>query len=256
MRAGVFVLAWGLGLAPAAAATCRATSGSVLVPLVELYTSEGCDSCPPADRWLSSQFAGLRDDVSVLAFHVDYWDRLGWKDRFAAAAFTARQYDAMRATGATFVYTPQVLVQGRDAEAGRANRAAALLAAGRRRAPAATLALDTVVADDGTLAVGIAARVPDPKARRRAVVWLAYTESGLVSEVAAGENRGVRLVHDHVVRSLAGPFAIGADGDLRITTRVLRPAERGRQGALVAVVQDAQTWEVLQTLTQPRCGGE
>ena len=253
----LLALAFAGTLLPAVAATtCRATSGAALVPLVELYTSEGCDSCPPADRWLSAQFAGARNDVSVLALHVDYWDRLGWKDRFAQAAFTARQYDAMRATGATFVYTPQVLVQGRDAEAGRGNRAPALLAEARRRAPGATIALATTVADDGTQSVALSAQVGDAQRRRQAVAWLAYTESGLVSDVKAGENRGARLVHDHVVRSLAGPYPVGADGDLRVTVAVPRPAERGRAGAVVAVVQDAKSWEVLQTLTQPRCGGE
>jgi hypothetical protein len=72
------------------------------MPLVELYTSEGCNSCPPADRWLSASFAkgAPRASGIALAFHVDYWDRLGWKDRFATPAFTQRQYDRMRASGA------------------------------------------------------------------------------------------------------------------------------------------------------------
>jgi hypothetical protein len=85
-------------------AACSAASGRELAPLVELFTSEGCDSCPPADRWLAATFPADRaTGASVLAFHVDYWDRLGWKDRFATAQFTARQYAAMRANGATFV---------------------------------------------------------------------------------------------------------------------------------------------------------
>ncbi len=80
--------------------------------LVELYTSEGCSSCPPADRWLS-QLKG-QDDVVALAFHVDYWDRLGWKDRFASAEHTQRQAQQQRSNGARFSYTPQVVVNGRD----------------------------------------------------------------------------------------------------------------------------------------------
>ena len=81
-------------------------------PVVELYTSEGCNSCPPADRWLSK----LKADPGVvaLAFHVDYWDRLGWKDRFASAAFTARQAEQQASNGARFSYTPQVVVDGQD----------------------------------------------------------------------------------------------------------------------------------------------
>jgi hypothetical protein len=94
-------------------ADCRAQSPSHTVALIELYTSEGCDSCPPADRWLS-QIDARGDAVVALSLHVDYWDRLGWKDRFANAALTARQYDEMQRQQTAFVYTPQVIVQGRD----------------------------------------------------------------------------------------------------------------------------------------------
>ena len=73
----------------AAPAACNATSGVSVPTVVELYTSEGCNSCPPADKWLST----IKDQPGVvsLAFHVDYWDRLGWKDRFADPAYTQRQ---------------------------------------------------------------------------------------------------------------------------------------------------------------------
>ena len=94
------------------AATCNARAGSSVAPVVELYTSEGCNSCPPADRWLSR----LKADSSVvaLAFHVDYWDRLGWKDRFASPAHTQRQGQEQARNGARFSYTPQVVVDGAD----------------------------------------------------------------------------------------------------------------------------------------------
>ena len=96
------VLAGAVVATPATGAACTARSGPQTVALVELYTSEGCDSCPPADRWLSSAFpvGAAGRNVAALAFHVDYWDRLGWKDRFAAPAFTARQYEGMRANRA------------------------------------------------------------------------------------------------------------------------------------------------------------
>src|SRR5436190_11160269 len=91
---------------------CTAASTRSVAPVVELYTSEGCNSCPPADRWLSRLKAD--PNVVALAFHVDYWDRLGWKDRFASAAFTARQAAQQASNGARFSYTPQVVVDGRD----------------------------------------------------------------------------------------------------------------------------------------------
>lgn len=80
--------------------------------VVELYTSEGCSSCPPADRWLNS--LKDRSDVIPLAFHVDYWDSASWKDRFSQAAFTQQQSVSRLITGTRFAYTPQLVVNGRD----------------------------------------------------------------------------------------------------------------------------------------------
>src|SRR6185503_5827222 len=82
---------------------CSAASTRQMPPIVELYTSEGCNSCPPADRWMST----LKADPSVvaLAFHVDYWDRLGWKDRFASPAYTQRQAQTQASSGARFNIT-------------------------------------------------------------------------------------------------------------------------------------------------------
>src|SRR3569832_1871687 len=99
-----------LAIPVADAATCNAVSGASRNSLLELYTSEGCSSCPPADRWLSH----LPDDAGVvpLAFHVDYWDRLGWRDPFAQAAFSQRQRARNNGTG--WVYTPQVMLDGKD----------------------------------------------------------------------------------------------------------------------------------------------
>jgi hypothetical protein len=225
-----------------AAPACSATSGRDVMPLVELFTSEGCDSCPPADRWLSATFPPDRPaGASVLAFHVDYWDSLGWKDRFASAQYTSRQQAAMRANGATFVYTPQVLVQGREVGAGARSAADKAVAAARARTARATIAIDGQGAN-----VRVTATV-DPAAKKHAALWLAYTDSALVSEVKAGENRGVRLTHDHVVRALYGPYPVDAPAVVAVTP----PAERGRAPALVAFVQNPATGEVLQTLTLP-----
>ena len=147
--------------APAHAATaCRAVSDALVRPLVELYTSEGCDSCPPADRWFSSQFAAsdTAQHAVALAFHVDYWDRLGWVDRFANAGYTERQYQAMHANGGSFVYTPQVLVQGHTLPDW--GSAAAAINAASREPARATITLDaTPGAHD--LAVHADARLHD-----------------------------------------------------------------------------------------------
>ena len=99
------------------AASCsgpqRVSSGPATVSVAELYTSEGCDSCPPADKWFSSLNV-KKDGVVPLAFHVDYWDYIGWKDRFANAAFGERQRESVRRQGGRTSYTPQVMVNGQD----------------------------------------------------------------------------------------------------------------------------------------------
>ena len=103
-------------LAHAAPTECAAKSGPRTAVLVELYTSEGCNSCPPADEWLRKlPAAGFgADRVVPLALHVDYWDYIGWKDRFANAGFSARQREIAAINRTRAVYTPQVVLAGRD----------------------------------------------------------------------------------------------------------------------------------------------
>jgi hypothetical protein len=196
--------------AASAAPACAAQSGATVPAVVELYTSEGCSSCPPADRWLS----GLkgRDDVVALAFHVDYWDSLGWKDRFAQPLFTQRQNASQRSSGARFAYTPQVIVDSRDTPDWRGLPAAALQARGP-----STVAL-RLERDAGGLALTV---TPGAGAPGRLAGYVAVVDDGLRSRVDGGENRGETLRHDGVVRALlpwtlAGPqpatlrFAPGA----------------------------------------------
>ena len=252
------ILALLAGTAAAAAPPCAARSGEATLPLVELFTSEGCDSCPPADRWLSATFppGGSGAGASVLAFHVDYWDRLGWKDRFATPAYAQRQRTAVgTAGGGGFAYTPQVLVQGRDVPPGRRAEVPGRVSAAAGRPARAAVALDATPGAAGALPVRGSASVADRTGARRAALWLAYPDSGHVPEVKAGENRGVRLAHDHVVRAWHGPFPVGADGAATATVTFAPPAERGRAPAIVAVVVDAGSGDVLQTLTLPACGG-
>jgi hypothetical protein len=182
-------IAAGIGHATARAGdACTAASARVVAPVVELYTSEGCNSCPPADKWLST----LKADPAVvaLAFHVDYWDRLGWKDRFASAAFTARQASQQATNGARFSYTPQVVVDGRD----RTDWSRATVSAAAR-APAA---IDVALAHQGDRFV--ATVTPAAGAPPRLAAYWAVTEQGHVTAVKAGENEGVTLHHDFVVR--------------------------------------------------------
>jgi hypothetical protein len=189
-----------------AGATCRAATGPNAPTVVELYTSEGCSSCPPADRWLSTLKG--QPDVVALAFHVTYWDRLGWPDRYALPEATARQRSLAQAAGQSQVYTPQVLVDGQD---WRAWGAASLKPPWPRKgAPVVTLERD---GDVVTATVG-------GGGGRLAGYW-AVLEDGHGSAVKAGENAGETLHHDAVVRQVhpvpAWPAADGLKAQLKVS---------------------------------------
>ena len=224
-------------VAAAQAQACAAESEARVPVVVELYTSEGCNSCPPADRWLST----LKDKPGVLAaaFHVDYWDRLGWKDRFASPLYSERQAQLQAAAGARFSYTPQVLVNGADW------RRWPELPAGASSAP-----LHLMLQRDGDR-VDIKV-VPTNDAGRRWSLWWAALEDGHDSDVKAGENSGVRLHHDHVVRH----YGSIAPWSGPLVQRVAVPAqgEGGRALRVIMVVTDAASGAIAQAV-QLRCGG-
>jgi len=248
----VAAAAGGLVAGPAHGTVCTARSGPQTVPLVELYTSEGCNSCPPADRWLSATFVrNAAGPAGIpLAFHVDYWDRLGWKDRFATPAYTDRQYDAMRANRTRFVYTPQILVQGKDFPGWRGRAGTAALASGSAAPARAEITLEAEP-QRGSIAVKATARVPSSADRKGAALYIALADNGLVSDVKAGENAGVRLVHDHVVRLFRAGPSPDSNGDMRWDVALPVPAEAGSASTVVAFVQNAGAGDVLQALALP-----
>ena len=193
-----------------AGTTCSASGGATIPAIVELYTSEGCDSCPPADRWLGTlKEAAASGRVLPLAFHIDYWDYLGWKDPFADAAFGPRQRVRAGEAGAKVVYTPQVLYDNREFQDWRRTAAGKLPL---QPAKPARADLRITVANDGqALKLDIAGQAKAGTRAANATVTVALYENELASEVKAGENRGVTLHHDFVVRRLLGPFAFNGN---------------------------------------------
>jgi hypothetical protein len=234
----------------AAAAQCTAVSGERRVPLLELYTSEGCDSCPPADRWLSALPArGYGNDrVIALAFHVDYWNYLGWIDPFAQKRFTERQRHIASRSQSRVVYTPQFTLNGRDYRRGIVRddfgeRIAEL----QREKPRASLQLALTVAQDGVSVNGSA--TVDAGEQPLAQTWLALYENRLTTAVKAGENRGKLLAHDFVVRDIAGPLPVNAQGKASLTHHFAVDARwKLRDLAVAAFVQNVRTGDVLQAL--------
>jgi len=236
-------------LAPAA--ECTARSGPATAALVELYTSEGCSSCPPADRWLSA-FAPVsgNGDVVALAFHVNYWDYIGWKDVFADARYTQRQRERASASGARYVYTPQVVVGGRDFPSWSSQRSAASAFEAIRRKPSpVSIEVLLRVAADRTLTAEVTAAGKESLAKADLAVITALTQNGLASRVTAGENRGEKLQHDFVVRDLALHRGLGKS----TATFKPRPDWNPERMAVAAFVQNLKTGEVLQAVSLPLC---
>ena len=224
-----------------AAPLCAVQSGAQTVPLVELYTSEGCSSCPPADRWFSSQALASGMDANWLAFHVDYWDSSGWADRFASPAYSQRQrMRVSAATGEGTVYTPQVMVGSQVQLPWHRGIDAVLRQA---RSPAlAGLALQLQPSPNGwNVALGATRASTAPAGD--AQVWLAQYSDDQNSEVRAGENSGVTLHHDRVVRHLWGPWPLNATAVSRQVALTAPSPEWG----VTAFVQDkkGRVWQSL-----------
>lgn len=167
------------------------------VPIViELFTSEGCSSCPPADRLLAEIVKSQPDGVEIIALseHVDYWDGLGWRDPFSSKQFTERQNRYAQQSWPNRVYTPQMVVDGATEFVGSdRGELAKAIAAAKARAKAAVMLVWT---DGNTLGVTISG------AAKAGDVMFAITEDGISTDVKRGENAGRRLPHVRVVRSL------------------------------------------------------
>lgn len=210
MRRAPAILALVLALMPSSSpppAVAAPTDRRLVV--LELFTSEGCSSCPPADAVLRS----LEQEqpvpgalVVALEEHVDYWDEIGWPDPFSSSQLTARQRAYGRAFGLRSIYTPQLVVDGVTEVLGSDRKA--VLAAVAQRAAAPALALSAKL-----VAEHLEVEVASPPVAAR--LQLAITESGHVTDVLRGENAGETLHHGAVVRSLRSVGALVAGAPFR-----------------------------------------
>jgi hypothetical protein len=232
----------------AAPAASPSAGGPVIV---ELFTSQGCSSCPPADRLLS-RLGGdpkLAGRVIPLAFHVDYWDYIGWRDPFDAPRWSQRQQAYARAFHSNRIYTPQLVVSGRTECVGseegdvlrRINDALAAPPAGQ-----VTLAVEPPTAD-GRLRVKVGAKLARTVTQGDLDLWVAVWETGLVTPVGAGENASHTLRNDFVVRRLEKALAVpGTGGVERSGELVLGVDKRWKTAELgvAAFLQDPATLQI------------
>ena len=216
-------------------ALLQLSSGSLQTPLIELYTSEGCSSCPPADRWL--QRLGAEEELwsryVPVAFHVTYWNYLGWRDRFSQPAFDERQRALAQRAGSG-VYTPGVFLQGREWRNWRRPGSGAAHLTEQR--PVTGVLQAKVGCQQSQVQFAV-----DPAAKQSPThVEIAWLQSSQHSDVSRGENRGRRLEHDFVVASHRRlPLSRDAQGT-RLTANVVGACDRGAEPQAVAVwVTDA-----------------
>lgn len=234
---------------------CQRSSPPHTVALLELYTSEGCSSCPPADRWLSTLAERYGPErVVPLSLHVDYWDYIGWQDPFAQAQFGERQ---RRLAGGATIYTPEVFVGLRELRAWSDAPAFERRLREINRQPArADIRLGMRPGAGDTLEAEALFTINAGERERAGLQGvLVLYEDRLVSRVRHGENRGVMLAHDHVVRYWSPPFPLQAGGTPQTLHRTLPIGagwERTKLG-LAALVQDVRTGEVLQVVALPAC---
>jgi len=236
-RAALAATTLAAGSSAAIAQTCSVKSGANLTPVIELYTSEGCSSCPPAERWVST-LKGLETKAVIQAFHVGYWDYIGWVDRFASPVFTTRQRQIASANGLRSIYTPQLVRNGRDYQ----DYARALSGSEPAMANLTLTRLNSgPEGDQFEATVTPLAGAP--------ANWTAYwtvTEHGHSSKVNAGENRGEFLKHDYVVRQYtqAGDYK----GPSKLTFRSIA-ADPKHPRQINLVVLEPKTLKPLQALS-------
>ncbi len=218
--------------------------------VVELFTSQGCASCPPADRFVSQLAGGEPGQVIALAYHVDYWNQYGWNDPFSSHKWTERQARYGRALGLSDPYTPQLIINGRtECVANKRDEAVRKIAEARSAEPAGKVSLTAEEVAGGRgrkLHLRIGARVERPANPAKSLeLWVAVTQSGLTTAVRGGENRSATLHDDFVVRQLKKAFSVpgkeGAERSAEMTIDVDPDWGEISQLAVVAFLQDPST---------------
>jgi hypothetical protein len=208
--------------------------------VVELFTSQGCSSCAPADAFLGE--LAKREDLIALSFHVDYWNYLGWRDPFSSPESTARQRAYGRSLGKRYVYTPQMVIGGVAQAVGSGrSEVLALIDKARLRNPL-DIRITHPDADTATLHIGAGS-----KQRRPAAVWFAFYDDEHVTKIARGENRGRRLVNTNVVRSMK-QVGVWRGDELEINLSLSILGAKGRDGCAV-IVQEADSGPILGAVT-------
>lgn len=245
-----------LALTAAASISAGADKDGARVPvLLELFTSEGCSSCPPADRLLEvldqkQPVPGA--DLIVLSEHVDYWDRLGWRDPFSSPQYSARQQEYASKFSRDGVYTPQLVVDGRFGFVGSDGREASSAIQRAMREPKMAIAIPNIARDGNQ----VTARIELPASEQntnvgKAVLYVAIADNRAESHVTRGENGGRSLAHVGVVRVLKQVGTIDLESAFaKNVTLSIQPGAGSNGMRLVAFIQDPRSGHVLGVAVQ------
>jgi len=219
--------------------------------LLELFTSQGCSSCPPAESVLSKIAKDDRYSAVVipLAYHVDYWDYLGWRDPFSSTQWTERQANYREAFGEATLYTPQIVIQGEYEAVGsdenKIKRRLNHLVSTPKENPA-KISIEDVKLKDNQVVLDIMASRQDTAFKDMVMVMAAVFENISATDVKAGENAGRTLRNDFVVRSLnAKPLMLSKDGQKQIQVSLLLEDDWNQENlGVVSWIQDATSMEI------------
>ena len=222
------------GFALAVEPACQVRTGERLTPVIELYTSEGCSSCPPADQWLSTLKG---QPVVAQAFHVGYWNYIGWVDRFASPSHTTRQRQIAALNGLPNIYTPQIVRNGQDWR-------------DTARAVTATTepARASITLQSTSEAHQFEARITPAQGVGPWAAYWTVTEHGHSSRVSAGENKGENLKHDFVVRQYVEVASQRGKGRVNLKAN---PAEAAHLRRVNLTVYDPATGTPWQAVSLP-----
>jgi hypothetical protein len=208
--------------------------------VVELFTSEGCSSCPPADQLVARiQQEDQDQPVYILAFHVDYWDRLGWKDAFSDKRYTQRQNRYASWLNLQSIYTPQIVVNGRKEFVGsQESTLRSAINNSLQQTPAAQLILSDVRVEQGMVHYHYDIK----NAAAKSSLIIALVQRSATTDVKAGENSGRTLSHVQIVRNLSAiELGTGANGSGELT---LPPGAAGGE-ELIAFVQNDENGQIV-----------
>lgn len=221
-------------IAVAASLPLAAQEGAPVV--VELYTSQGCSSCPDADAYFGELVR--QPGIIAIGFHVDYWNYIGWRDPYSSKKFTYRQKEYAMSFRQTGVYTPQIVIQGRRGEVGSDRKAVGrMIADARRLKPSATVLLEKLGGNRLRAVVTAAAE------GKGAEVWLALIDRRQTTKIPRGENEGKTLVNHNVVREWR---KLGDVAEEKLELNLVAAGEKGeKRGGAVVIVQQPKAGAII-----------